>query len=119
MFGLQDFSSVAEKTGTYTAFDYADIMDHLIKRWDVAGRRDLTGEVSSKRCSVVVKGSVFMSRQSAHVLQLYSNSWYPDTGWGDVFGVGANTHVNALRRCLQVALCLRHGSQHLLSRLLC
>lgn len=46
---LQDFASVAEKTGTYTAFDYADIMDHLIKRWDVAGRRDLTGEVSDDR----------------------------------------------------------------------
>lgn len=44
---MQDFSSVAEKTGTYTAFDYADIMDHLIKRWSVAERRDLTGEVSS------------------------------------------------------------------------
>nr|AGF90968.1 chloroplast stearoyl-ACP-desaturase [Chlamydomonas sp. ICE-L] len=31
-----DFSAVAERTGTYTAFDYADIMDHLIKRWHIA-----------------------------------------------------------------------------------
>ena len=43
---LQDFSSVAEKTGTYTAFDYADIMEHLSKRWKLAERTDLTGEVS-------------------------------------------------------------------------
>lgn len=43
---LQDFSSVAEKTGTYTAFDYADIMEHLSKRWKLADRSDLTGEVS-------------------------------------------------------------------------
>jgi len=33
---LQDFSSVAEKTGTYTAMDYADIMEHLVKRWNIA-----------------------------------------------------------------------------------
>lgn len=39
-----DFSSVAEKTGTYTAMDYADIMEHLNKRWRVAERSDLTGE---------------------------------------------------------------------------
>lgn len=42
---LQDFSSVAEKTGTYTAMDYADIMEHLNQRWRVGERNDLTGEV--------------------------------------------------------------------------
>lgn len=47
LFHVQDFSSVAEKTGTYTAFDYADIMEHLGKRWKLADRTDLTGEVSS------------------------------------------------------------------------
>lgn len=30
-----DFSAVAEHTGVYTAFDYADIMEHLIKHWKV------------------------------------------------------------------------------------
>jgi hypothetical protein len=50
---LQDFSSVAEKTGTYTAMDYADIMEHLVKRWRVAERDDLTGEVSSVATSVL------------------------------------------------------------------
>lgn len=41
----QDFSAVAEKTGTYTAFDYADIVEYLNRRWRIAERRDLTGEV--------------------------------------------------------------------------
>lgn len=39
-----DFAAVAERTGTYTANDYADIMEHLIKRWNIPNRSDLTGE---------------------------------------------------------------------------
>jgi hypothetical protein len=34
-----DFSGVAERTGTYTAFDYADIMDHLVTRWRIPERQ--------------------------------------------------------------------------------
>ncbi|KAL6753176.1 stearoyl-ACP-desaturase [Haematococcus lacustris] len=41
-----DFSSVAERTGTYTAFDYADIMQHLITRWRIAERQGLSGEAA-------------------------------------------------------------------------
>ena len=41
-----DFSAVAERTGTYTAFDYADIMEHLIGRWDVAKRQGISGEAA-------------------------------------------------------------------------
>ncbi len=40
-----DFSTVAERTGTYTAQDYASIMEHLIQRWDVPNRTGLTPEV--------------------------------------------------------------------------
>lgn len=39
-----DFSSVAERTGTYTAFDYADIMDFLVKKWRVSEITGLNGE---------------------------------------------------------------------------
>lgn len=42
----QDFSSVADRTGTYTAYDYADIMDHLVNRWKVADRQHLKGEAA-------------------------------------------------------------------------
>lgn len=48
-----DFSSVAERTGTYTAFDYADIMEHLVKRWDVANRSGLSGEAAEAQEYVV------------------------------------------------------------------
>lgn len=30
-----DFANVAERSGTYTAMDYADIVDYLIKKWKV------------------------------------------------------------------------------------
>mmetsp|Transcript_1333 Transcript_1333/g.4621 ORF Transcript_1333/g.4621 Transcript_1333/m.4621 type:complete len:392 (+) Transcript_1333:108-1283(+) len=38
-----DFSSVAEHTGVYTAFDYADIMEHLIQYWDLENK-SFTGD---------------------------------------------------------------------------
>lgn len=41
-----DFSLVAENTKTYTAFDYADIMEHLNKRWEIAGQSFHTGEAA-------------------------------------------------------------------------
>lgn len=41
-----DFSAVAENSGTYTAMDYADISDHLNKRWRVAERSGLSGEAA-------------------------------------------------------------------------
>lgn len=41
-----DFSAVADSTGTYTAFDYSDIMEHLIKRWTIADRSFDLGEAA-------------------------------------------------------------------------
>ncbi|CAM6100002.1 unnamed protein product [Calypogeia fissa] len=38
------FSMVAQRTGTYTAKDYADILDHLVQRWNVEKITGLTGE---------------------------------------------------------------------------
>ncbi|KAK9828588.1 hypothetical protein WJX72_000905 [[Myrmecia] bisecta] len=39
-----DFSNVAQATGTYTAFDYADIMEHLIKRWNISSLTGLNAD---------------------------------------------------------------------------
>jgi len=39
-----DFSIVAEKTETYTAFDYADIMEHLVKRWEISSVTGLNAD---------------------------------------------------------------------------
>lgn len=43
---FNDFSAVAERTGTYTAFDYADIMEHLVNRWEIAKQEKLGGEAA-------------------------------------------------------------------------
>ena len=44
-----DFSTVAESTGVYTASYYADIMEHLVKRWEIAGRDFKTGEAAENQ----------------------------------------------------------------------
>lgn len=44
-----DFSEVAQKLEVYTAYDYADIMEHLIKRWAIADRTGLTGEAAKEQ----------------------------------------------------------------------
>lgn len=49
-----DFSTVAERTGTYTAQDYASIMEHLIQRWEVGSRTGLSSEVCWRRHVVCV-----------------------------------------------------------------
>jgi acyl-[acyl-carrier-protein] desaturase len=41
-----DFASCAESTGTYTAYDYSEIMAHLIKRWKIADLDGLSGEAA-------------------------------------------------------------------------
>lgn len=43
---FDDFSSVAEYSGVYTASDYADIMQHLVKRWDIENRQ-LSGDAAA------------------------------------------------------------------------
>lgn len=42
-----DFSSVAERVGVYTAFDYADIMEFLIKKWRVGERSHQSGDAAA------------------------------------------------------------------------
>ena len=44
-----DFSDVAQRLGVYTAHDYADIMEHLIQRWQVAEREGLSGEAAEQQ----------------------------------------------------------------------
>jgi acyl-[acyl-carrier-protein] desaturase len=43
-----DFSTVAQRTGVYTALDYADILEHLIKRWDLE-TIEISGEIEKER----------------------------------------------------------------------
>ena len=47
---FKDFSEVAEYTATYTASDYLDILEHLMKKWKVSSR---TGESSLQPCGLI------------------------------------------------------------------
>ncbi|PNW70003.1 hypothetical protein CHLRE_17g701700v5 [Chlamydomonas reinhardtii] len=48
-----DFSAVAENTGTYTAMDYADIMEHLVGRWNVKNLTGLNGDAAAMQEYVI------------------------------------------------------------------
>merc|ERR1712118_135867 len=39
-----DFSSVAESLGVYDADDYAEVVEHLVKRWDINNVKGLSAE---------------------------------------------------------------------------
>ena len=45
----EDFSEVAQRLGVYTAIDYADIIEHLVKRWDIANIEGLSSEMEKER----------------------------------------------------------------------
>mmetsp|Transcript_6879 Transcript_6879/g.19233 ORF Transcript_6879/g.19233 Transcript_6879/m.19233 type:complete len:452 (+) Transcript_6879:243-1598(+) len=44
-----DFSEVAQRLGVYTAIDYADILKHLVKRWDLEHLEGLSSEAEKER----------------------------------------------------------------------
>ena len=45
----ENFSRVAQNLGVYTAIDYAEILDHLIKRWDLTNVEGISGEAERER----------------------------------------------------------------------
>lgn len=44
---------MAENTGTYTAMDYADIMEHLVGRWNVKNLTGLNGDAAAMQEYVI------------------------------------------------------------------
>lgn len=44
-----NFSAVAQRLGVYTALDYADIIKHLVKTWDLENMTDLSSESEKER----------------------------------------------------------------------
>jgi acyl-[acyl-carrier-protein] desaturase len=44
-----DFSNIAQKLGVYTALDYADIIRHLVERWDLENIEGLGSEAEKER----------------------------------------------------------------------
>ena len=59
---FSDFATVAEATGTYTAEDYASIMEHLIKRWNIADVNCESGEAAAAQ--------EFLMKQPARIRKL-------------------------------------------------
>ena len=57
-----DFATVADSTGTYTAEDYASIMEHLIKRWNIADVNCESGEAA--------EAQEFLMKQPARIRKL-------------------------------------------------
>lgn len=45
----KDFSEVAQRLGVYTALDYADIIEHLVKIWDLENLEGLSSEAEKER----------------------------------------------------------------------
>lgn len=45
----EDFSAVAQRLGVYTALDYADIIAHLVQRWDLEHLEGLSAEAEKER----------------------------------------------------------------------
>jgi acyl-[acyl-carrier-protein] desaturase len=45
----ENFSNVAQRTGVYTAIDYADIIDHLVQQWDLENLEGLSSEGEKER----------------------------------------------------------------------
>lgn len=45
----EDFSDVAQRIGVYTAIDYADIIEHLVKRWDLDKIEGLSAVAAKER----------------------------------------------------------------------
>jgi acyl-[acyl-carrier-protein] desaturase len=45
----ENFSEVAQRTGVYTAMDYADIIEHLVQRWDLEHLEGISGDAEKER----------------------------------------------------------------------
>lgn len=44
-----DFANIAQRIGVYTAIDYAEIIDHLVKRWNLKDMEGLSSEAEKER----------------------------------------------------------------------
>lgn len=57
-----DYAAVAERAGIYTAWHYADIVDHLVERWGIADLQGLGGEAA--------EAQEFLASHSARIRRL-------------------------------------------------
>ncbi len=55
------FATVAQRSGVYTVYDYASIIEHLVKTWDIAGRA-VTGNAA--------KAQEYLCKQAERYIRL-------------------------------------------------
>ncbi|GIL89812.1 hypothetical protein Vretimale_16499 [Volvox reticuliferus] len=48
-----DYAAVADAIGVYTTNDYANIVDHLVKRWDIGNVKVVTGEAAEAQAFLI------------------------------------------------------------------
>ncbi|GLI67555.1 hypothetical protein VaNZ11_011782 [Volvox africanus] len=48
-----DYAAVADAIGVYTTNDYADIIEHLVKRWDIGNVKVVTGEAAEAQAYLI------------------------------------------------------------------
>jgi acyl-[acyl-carrier-protein] desaturase len=65
-----DFSAITQKIGVYTAFDYANIIDHLVKLWNVENLTGLHDGVS--------KAQDFLCNLSARYKKIAERMKFPE-----------------------------------------
>ena len=80
----ENFSNVAQRTGVYTAIDYADIIAHLVKEWDLEHLEGLDGSGEKERdylCNLpgryrkLAERAMNRKKTSDAVPQLQTFSW--------------------------------------------
>lgn len=80
----ENFSGVAQRTGVYTAIDYADIIEHLVKRWDLDNIEGLSSAAEKEReyiCRLperyrkLAERSMNKKKKSGEVDELKSFGW--------------------------------------------
>jgi acyl-[acyl-carrier-protein] desaturase len=67
---FSDFSLVAQRTGVYTAGDYAEILEHLVNKWNVANIRGISSEAQKAQeylCSLPPRVRRLEERSQAKV----------------------------------------------------
>ena len=59
------FAVVAQRTNVYTVRDYASIIEHLVKAWDIAGR-SVTGEAARAQEELCRQSERYVRLVGAH-----------------------------------------------------